>query len=51
MDREEQKLTMDFIRSLMEDSYTLVLGQLLGDQSKQEHDVLETCMEREKELR
>lgn len=43
MDRENKKLTMDFIRSLMEDSYTLVWVNY-DDNLNENLDVIETCM-------
>ncbi len=41
------KLTMDFIRSLMEDSYTLVWVNY-DDNLNENLDVIETCMKEKK---
>ena len=43
MEKENKELTMDFIRSVMEDSYTLVWVNY-DDNLNENLDVIETCM-------
>ena len=43
MERENKELTMDFIKSVMEDSYTLVWVNY-DDNLNENFDVIETCM-------
>lgn len=47
MGNKDKELTMDFIRSVMEDSYTLVWVNY-DDNLNENLDVIETCMKEKK---